>query len=242
MKHVIFALSVGVLIGGSLVWGWYSYIHKKEFAQVQSVTTARMEPNSPGRLLPYLSYEKMYPYEKSLVQKYLQANPNFVASYMDYWKKDPEMKPNPNPAEEVFLKYYDDSTMVVGVISCKDSCFYPLEIYDINSMQKISTKPFVTAGGHENEDYIVSLFSDYETKEYLMYYKKGDRDFNILPKSEVDSKKETYVEAGGIGGPAMNISFLAGQGILDVDVFDSAYNDGNGKSTKKTRTATFGLP
>ena len=165
-------------IGG----GSYAYLQTKQLPVAAHIL---LDASDQG-------YNDRTDYEKVLIQKI---------------KSLPEMKnlgyddPGSTLSLENYLinlKYYDEKTVVFN-IPFQNNSGLAIFIYDINTLKQLNQTNLPSIANYdESENYIVlavpkEKFPAYAitTKEFLLFYKKGALNFQIVPDS-VLSEPETY--------------------------------------------------
>ena len=149
-------------------------------------------------------------YQKALIRKVYDTLTEYEKALLDRIKSSPKMKilfrnhgygDNGVPSE-MWLKYYDKETVVFTLPSENGSRYF--HIYNINTLDKISLATAASSFRAESNNYIIfpmrrgdrNSDASIDADEYLLYYKKGARDFQVVPNSLL-VKPETYLSSDG---------------------------------------------
>jgi len=130
------------------------------------------------------------------------------------------------------LKFYDNKTAVFCTPDGKDGCY--LDIYDINTLAKINEGGSLGLSDVESGGYIIAVYDS-----GIRFYKKGASNFQSVPNSSLDSKKETYTKQAGMGGGATDVTFDEPTRTITASVFKPVWGD---VANPRIRTVKFVLP
>ena len=183
----------------------YFAIHKYLNTNYMITTNEHSEYIIEKEILPQLaldsyvdtSYNELIEEKKAVVDRFVERYKEPYQTFLRMYNGDSVL------AKSIYkIKYLDNNTTAITVPSEKIGIYF--DIYDTKTLERISTLPFTFTGGQvETKRYIVDI-SDLG----IIYYKKGSRDFIVVPNSSLsESKTETYGETSGMGGDDTDFSF-----------------------------------
>ncbi len=212
-------------IGG----GSYAYLQTKQLPVAAHIL---LDASDQG-------YNDRTDYEKVLIQK-IKSLPEMKNLGYD----DPG---SPSSLENylINLKYYDEKTVVFNIPFQNHSSLV-IFIYDINTLKQLNRTDLPSiANYNESENYIVLAVPKEKfpahvitTKEFLLFYKKGALNFQMVPDS-VLSEPETYESwcRDSVCTHEIAIDDLAK--VVTADVFK---NNFQATGFPRDRTVHFKLP
>lgn len=176
-------------------------------------------------------------YENLLAER-IRTSPTMKTMFRNHGYGDD----TPKYMTELRLKYYDKETVMFSFPSENGSrYFYVYDIHTLDKISKVTTASLYTA---ESKNYIIFVISrgddiNPDSAEHLLFYKKGARDFQKVPNSDL-IEPETYGAGSLSDGLFSNITIDDSTGMLTASVFNE--NEFTREHPQQKRITQFKLP
>lgn len=198
-------------------------------AQLTSSTTqSTLLPTARELLSATTTYSDLNDYEKSLVQKYAEHNPDVTADFGS----------SADPTRYIHPIFYDDSAVLFGLNGFKGLYYRMADVHTFDNLELTFVSGSGAPGCQQYTNYILCI-----SDGGIYYFKTGAHDFELLPGSSIaNAQNETYIEFCNPGGCDEETAYDESTRSLSVSVFDKKTVNDSGIPPRKVRTAIFTLP